>query len=481
MLQESIPTTADLRHAWHGLPWQNGILCGKSASHDAKRGRAIAELFAAAFPVQRESPMRDYLADPSGFLWMTGIEDTFIACPSAKTGRTLDEYELTGHYRHWQRDFSLLAGLGVKAIRYGVPWYRINPAPGRWDFSHADATLERLLELEIEPIVDLVHYGVPDWIEGAFLNPDFDRYMAEYAARLAYRFKDRIRHYTPLNEPRITAWYCGKLGLWPPYGRGWRDFVRVMLGICRGIVRTEQALHEVDPEIVDLHVDATDLYETPDPALNAETARRQEMVFLALDLVSGKVSREHPLFDWMLGMGASAAELEWFWDRAIDLDLVGINLYPLFSKKVLKREKGHLRVRMPYAPASIVEDLGEQYFARYGRPIIIAETASEGSVERRLAWLDESVAAVTRLRRRGIPIIGYTWWPMFALVTWAYRQGNKAVENYLKQMGLWDLVPRGGGELERVATPLVEAYRDLVKGGVTSAGPLLAREQRHVS
>ncbi|HKG85671.1 MAG TPA: hypothetical protein VKB16_21360, partial [Beijerinckiaceae bacterium] len=38
------------------------------------------------------------LRDPDAFWWATGIEDTFITEPWHLTGRTLDEYELTGHY-----------------------------------------------------------------------------------------------------------------------------------------------------------------------------------------------------------------------------------------------------------------------------------------------------------------------------------------------------------------------------------------------
>ncbi|HLP77057.1 MAG TPA: family 1 glycosylhydrolase, partial [Candidatus Paceibacterota bacterium] len=161
------------------------------------------------------------LAEPDFFFWATGIEDTFITEPWPGTGRTLDEYELTGHYSRWEDDLKLIAELGVTHARYGIPWHRINPQRGVWDWQFADQTLEKLLELKVDPIVDLVHYGLPCWIEGAYLNPDFPSQMAEYAARAAERFKGRIHLWTPLNEPRVTAWYCGKLGWWPPFKHGW--------------------------------------------------------------------------------------------------------------------------------------------------------------------------------------------------------------------------------------------------------------------
>jgi beta-glucosidase/6-phospho-beta-glucosidase/beta-galactosidase len=251
---------------------------------------------------------REQLTEPNSFVWATGIEDTFITAPWPKTGRTLDEYELTGHYERWREDLDLMGQLGVRAARYGIPWHRIQRAPNKWDWSFADQTLERLLELEIEPIVDLVHYGLPAWLDGAYLNRDFPRYMADYAARLADRFKGRIHAYTPLNEPRITAWYCGKLGWWPPFRRGWSGFVQVMVGVCRGIVETVEALREVDPEILCVHVDATDLYERIGARTSVresqkrgqlrgqnvrapiidEVHRRQEIVFL------GARSRQRP-------------------------------------------------------------------------------------------------------------------------------------------------------------------------------------------
>src|SRR5690349_3138008 len=114
----------------------------------------------------RQSDFSNFVS-PNRFLWATGIEDTFITAPFAKTGRHLDEYELTGHYDRWSEDLNLMAELGVAAARYGIPWHRINPAPGVWDWSTADGPLNRMLELGIAPIVDLVHYGLPPWIDRA--------------------------------------------------------------------------------------------------------------------------------------------------------------------------------------------------------------------------------------------------------------------------------------------------------------------------
>ena len=432
----------------------------------------------------------DRLVVPDAFQWLAGIEDTFITAPSPKTGRTLDEYELTEHYTRWEADLQLFAELALRAVRYGIPWHRINPARDVWEFRWADEPLERLLDLGIAPIVDLVHYGLPAWIEGAYLNPDYPELVADYAARIAERFRGRIHTYTPLNEPRITAWYCGRIGWWPPFGRSWRGFVEVMLGVCRGIVRTVERLREVDPEILDVHVDATDLYEVASTAtaaeavspilalesvspLTLEVERRQQIVFLALDLVCGRVQPGHPLHAWLLQHGTDPATLEWLVDHAVEPDLIGINLYPMFSQKRLLSTRGGLRMRMRYATADIVETLADLYWRRYRRPLLISETASVGSVRRRRAWLDSSVEAVARTRTRGVPLVGYTWWPLFALVTWGYREGKKPPADYLYQMGLWNLARDASG-LARVATPLVERYRELVSGGAREAGLLNA-------
>jgi beta-glucosidase/6-phospho-beta-glucosidase/beta-galactosidase len=421
------------------------------------------------------------LTNSDAFWWSTGIEDTFITAPHPVTGRTLDEYELTGHYERWRDDLGLVAELGVPGARCGVPWHRIQAERSVWDWTFPDEALGRLLELGVDPQVDLVHYGLPAWIENAFLHPDYPKFVAEYAARLAERFKGRITWYTPLNEPRITGWYCGRLGWWPPFRRSWSGFVALMLAIARGMVETVKALESVDPEIVPYFVDATDLFDTDEPEFQDEAKQRQEIVFLALDLVSGRIDETHLLWRWLLKHGAREDELNWYLDNAVEIPVIGMNLYPMFTQKKLLRDAGgRFRIRMPYADADLITRLGRLYYERYRVPLMISETASIGSLRRRLDWLDRSVAATRELREEGVPLVGYTWWPMFALVTWAYRQGRRPVAEHLAQMGLWDIVPDEADPLRRVRTSAVDSYRQLVAGGVNAVGKLSQAPARAV-
>ena len=446
----------------------------------------------------------DTLLQPDVFLWATGIEDTFIIEPNKRTGRILDEYELTDHYERWREDIALMASLGVPCARYGIPWYRIQPTPDTWDWSWPDQTIDLMLRRGIEPIVDLVHYGVPAWLSRGLVDVEFPSRMAEYAARVAERYKGRLRWYTPLNEPRVNAWYAGMLGWWPPHMRGWRGFSRVLVSLARAVCLTHRALKEVDDQIVCVHVEPADLYFTNDPSLQAEVEMRQRAVFLALDLITGRVDREHPLWQWLMDLGHAHEDIGKFLAIAVQPDIVGINCYPLFGWKEVVRSGKRITTRNRYADASLLcgdppsptppisrlrrlsgvsvpptssfagtnhpaergRGLINMYWERYRRPIMITETASLG--KKRLQWMEQSVQAVKNMREGGVPVIGYTWWPMFSIVSWGYQRGNKPIQDYMAHLGLWDL----DSNLNRIETAVAKKYRELVVSGSDAVGEL---------
>src|SRR5947209_5271820 len=132
--------------------------------------------------------MNQILSEP--FIFATGIENSYptIRQPDG-SARRVDEMEKTGHYKNWENDLELVTSMGISHLRYGPAYYKTHLGPGKYDWDFSDKTFKKLKDLNITPIVDLCHFGVPDWI-GNFQNPDFPAYFAEYAHAFAERFPD---------------------------------------------------------------------------------------------------------------------------------------------------------------------------------------------------------------------------------------------------------------------------------------------------
>jgi beta-glucosidase/6-phospho-beta-glucosidase/beta-galactosidase len=414
---------------------------------------------------------------PEDFIWATGIEDTFV--PQVRPGhRSLDEYQLMGHYEHWREDLTLARELGVKAIRWGVPWYRIEPfQPGVFDWRWTDEVIPYLVQdLGIVPVVDLVHYGCPFWLRREFASTDYPTAVATYAGAFADRYKGLVRWYTPLNEPIVTALYCGQRGLWPPYLRTESGYVNVLLQVVEGIVATAAALRAVDPSIVLVHVEATGLSRTAREDLHAVAREEQLRTFLPYDLLTGRVGPEHPLFAWLVRSGASPDRLAVLAERPAPFDLMGLNFYPQWSTTQLYIDR---RGRLAYQPVEQdgagFSGLIQDYWERYRVPIMVTETSARGGEEIRARWLEASVTALRGLRQRGVPVIGYTWFPLFTMIDWRYRFGRGPLEEYRLELGLYTL--DGASQPGRWrATPLVEQFRSYVSDPEAAIGALATPE-----
>lgn len=398
-----------------------------------------------------------------------GIEDTFV--PQARPGeRPIDEYELTQHYDHWWDDLALAKESGATMIRWGIPWHRVNPAPNSWEWSWLDRVADRMAELGLEPIVDLMHYGTPLWLDREFANPDYPARVAEYAAAVADRYSDTFSIYTPLNEPLLNTIYCGEYAHWPPYLSGDDGFVTVLRAISRGIVSTQNAVAEVSGgRATFVHVEVSARFVGDDPAHQDEIDHLRERAFLIQDLLTGSVDATHPLAGYLRKNGFTDEDLAWAQEHTATPDVMGVNYYPALSTE--RFVPGHVHHGGPLDPRPRVngwtaglEEVLEQFANRYGRPVFLTETCWTGTVEQRLAWLDASVAAVRTMRRRGVDVVGYTWWPLFDMIEWTYRHGTEPPDHYRLAMGLWDLVRDDDGVLQRVRNPVADRFRELARG-----------------
>lgn len=383
-----------------------------------------------------------------------GIEDTFI--PQERAGhRKLDEYELTQHYRHWERDLELAAEAGAEFIRWGIPWYLVEPEQGRFDWSWIDQVAAKMRALGLRCIVDLMHYGTPLWLENSFLNGGYPERVAAYGRAVAERYGDVWTDYTPLNEPVVNAEWCGQNGSWPPYLVGQDGFVRVVMQLARGMVRTQQEIAAVLPHATFVHVDAGFRYEGETSPVPREVL--EERRFVALDLITGRVTPGSQLSAWLESYGVSAHDLQWFRENAVTPDVIGVNYYPHFTTARI--------VDGAVSPVSAgtagLRDLVTLYAERYGTTLAITETSLVGTPEERIAWLRESTAEIEALRAAGHPIVGYTWFPFFTLVDWLYRYGDRAPDAWFLSFGLVDLVRGADQNLERVPNAAFTVFQEL--------------------
>lgn len=400
-----------------------------------------------------------------------GIEDTFV--PQEGPGRLkLDEYELTQHYEHWREDLALAAEAGAGFVRWGIPWYLVEPRPGEFDWRWIDQVAEHTKALGLRVVVDLMHYGTPLWLENQFLNASYPERVAAYGREVAARYAGVWDDFTPLNEPIINAIYCGETATWPPYLSGQDGFVKITMALARGMVRTQQEIAAVNPAARFVHVDAGFRWEGDDGPLPRETL--EERRFLALDLITGRVGQRHPLRSYLAEHGVTDADLDWFAANAVTPDVVGVNYYPAFTtvRYVGGGDGGGdgggvtVPVTEPIeAGTAGLRELLAAYWERYGLPLAVTETSRGGSVESRLEWLDESVREVRALRAEGVPVLGYTWFPFFTLVDWLYRHDAKTPDDWFIHMGLVDLERGADRVLARRKTAAFTAFQAATQQG----------------
>lgn len=422
----------------------------------------------------------------SPFVWGVGIENTNIGWPLAASPEGLDEYELTAHYAKWESDLELAASIGATAVRYGLPWYRVNPARGVWDWEWSDDVFERAGQLGLAVIVDLVHYGTPRWLAGSFADPDYPEAVAQYAGAVAARYHASVKQFTPLNEPLVTASFAGARGIWPPHLSGDEGWASVVASIAEGIQLSIHAIRKACPDAGIVHVEATHIWLTSDGSLADEVALRERMNFLPTDLVLGLVDHRHPMRPWLLENGIEEGRLSALEVGGTRPDVIGLNYYPELSARELVRQDGRIVGVARDAGTSGLRDVIQSFTERYGLPILVSETGVEGSDDHRVQWLDDAAHALHEMRAEGVDVRGLVWWPLFDFVDWSWATGDQVIEEFyslvegvatpvypprrseglaafFRRMGLHRLEIEGG-DVRRVPTAAAERFRLLATG-----------------
>jgi hypothetical protein len=168
-----------------------------------------------------------------------------IECSHVRIGAEIrDQCVETGH-RDRPGDLDLVAGTGVRTMRYPVIWGTVAAGDGL-DFAWHDARLSRLRALGIRPIAGLLHHG---WGPGDLhaLHPDFVNAFAAYAEAVARRYP-WIADYTPINEPVTTARFSYLYGHWYPHLRDEAAFLRAVVACARATAEAMRRIRRHRPD-----------------------------------------------------------------------------------------------------------------------------------------------------------------------------------------------------------------------------------------
>ena len=247
----------------------------------------------------------------------------------------LDQTLLSGHHDRLL-DLDLFASLGVKALRYPVLWERVAPdRPGHYDWRWSDERLNRLRELQILPIVGLVHHGSgPRYT--SLVDDSFAPGLAEYARAVAERYP-WVTDYTPVNEPLTTARFSALYGHWYPHARDEQLFWTALINQIDGIRLAMKEIRKVNPaaRLVQTE-DLGKTYATRPVAEQAEFDNQRR--WMTWDLLCGRVVPGHPMWPRLRRFGLQT-RLHAIAADPCPPDVIGVNHY-LTSDRFLDHRTG---------------------------------------------------------------------------------------------------------------------------------------------
>jgi beta-glucosidase/6-phospho-beta-glucosidase/beta-galactosidase len=378
------------------------------------------------------------------FLFATGIDCSY---PVVQGNRRRDQFEESGHYQRWREDLGLVKDLGIRYLRYGPPYYKTHLGPGRYDWTFTDQVFTEMRSLDIVPIVDVVHFGVPDWLE-SFQNPEFPCAVAEYAGAFARRYP-WVQCYTPVNEIYLTAQFSTLVGFWNERIKTHRAFVTALKHMCQASIQIQQAVAAVQPQAIFIQSESAE-YTHYRSGNGATLADFHNMVrFLALDLhYSHQVSGDILLY--LMDNGLTRQEYEWFMcQRAGERAVLGLDYYKVNEHIV--EDDGE---RVPYQETFGWYVIARRYYERYHKPLMVTET-NVPEADEAPNWMWKQWHNVEQMREDGVPIVGFTWYGLLDLVDWCVGNTLTQFKGEVAYSGLYSL--------DRKPNPVAKAYSDLIR------------------
>ena len=373
--------------------------------------------------------------EPPVFMWSIGEEgsDPIVTSPSGPLRQ--DQYRQSGHYDRMRDDLRTIADCGVNVVRYGMPWRLTEPEPGRYDWTLWDRALGEVDAAGLTPVVDLLHFGLPDHAAG-FLDPSWIESFCRYADAFLARYTEPT-WFTPVNEPGITALLTARFGLWNDQRTSCDDHAKVLANVVLAnlevIARVSADRNGwwLGSEGFDVWIDPDNILNTDDRG-GAETDRRRAMSWLVWDLHFGR--------DPLPGAASYLDGVdERIRRRIADLatthqTIAGHDFYPT-SIRTTRGEPLDWSIddRVGFGIAEL-----RVWHARYGVPFWISETSNLSlPVSEQQHWLTALSAGLGRLLDDDVPVRGLCWYSRGDQFDWGTALANPT--GAVTEVGLFDV------------------------------------------
>jgi beta-glucosidase/6-phospho-beta-glucosidase/beta-galactosidase len=396
---------------------------------------------------RRYESWRDHrvVSRPAGaFIFASGIECSNPTIENHRWRRDL--MDATGHYRCWKQDLELAVEIGLSHLRYGPPLHLTYPARGRQEWTLIDGPMEAMQRMGLTPIIDLCHFGVPDWLE-SFQNDEVPSALTAYAAAFAERYP-WVRFYTPVNEMYVCARLSALDGTWNEQRRDETAFVTATRHLSKASVCMMQAILGVRHDAVFVTNESSEFYQAccPEPEIIQIADFENERRFAPLDLAyahpMSKAMRSH-FFD----NGMPEEEYDWFMRQELPRrTILGVDFY-IWNEKLIDTQ-GRAQALGELFGWYVI---ASQYYERYRRPMMHTET---NHLDAREAprWLWRQWHNLQLIQKANVPVVGFTWYSLIDQVDWDIAL-REALGN-VNPVGLFDL--------NRDPRPVGQAYKHLV-------------------
>ncbi len=302
--------------------------------------------------------------------------------------------------------------------------------------------------LKIEPIVDLCHFGMPDWLGNSFQNPDFPQAFALYAQAFARRYP-WVRFYTPINEIFVCAKFSALFGWWNEQEQNDRAFVRAICHMVQASLTSMEEIVSVQPEAIFIQSESNEYTHTicSCPHNHERVDWENKVRFLALDLLYSHEVRAD-IYAWLLANGLTPAEYRGFMNQGLHNRCIMGNDYYATNERIIDHDGNVVYVGEVFGWYLVTRE----YYQRYRKPVMHTETNIREEANAS-GWLWKQWQNVLRLRAEGVPVVGFTWYSLIDQIDWdtALREPNGNVN----ALGLFDL--------ERNIRPVGQAYKNLIQ------------------